>query len=120
LLLLYAEASNEAEGQANDLALESLNKVRRRANLSDITNKNQAAFREAVWTERYLELCYENRTWFDMIRTRKVRNDITRNFDDFVGHTTIYGKTFSATNLLFPIPQYELDANRSLKQNTGY
>jgi hypothetical protein len=120
LLLLYAETSNEAEGQANDLALECLNKIRRRANLNDFTNRDQAAFREEVWTQRYLELCYENRTWFDMIRTRKVRNDITRHYDDFVGHTTIYGKTFSVTNLLFPIPQTELDANRSLEQNPGY
>jgi hypothetical protein len=120
LLLLYAEASNETENGANNLALESVNSVRKRANLPPITDRDKDKFREAVWTERYLELCYENKTWFDMVRTRKVRNDISRQFEDLIGHTTIYGKTFSATHLLFPIPQYELDANRNLKQNPGY
>lgn len=55
-----------------------------------------------------------------MIRTRKVRNDVTKNWDDFVGHTTIYGKTFTENQLLFPIPQREIDNNTNLTQNRGF
>ncbi|MCD8193043.1 MAG: RagB/SusD family nutrient uptake outer membrane protein [Tannerellaceae bacterium] len=120
LLLMYAEAQNEADGSPNSLAQECLNQVRRRAELPDYTDTNPDSFRETVWSERYFELCYENKMWFDMVRTQKVRNDITGNFDDLIGHTTIYDKTFTQTNLLFPIPQYELDANRKLVQNPGY
>ena len=56
----------------------------------------------------------------DMQRTRKVRNDLTKNWDNFVGHTTVYGKTFQEKNLLFPIPKREIDNNRNLNQNTGF
>jgi hypothetical protein len=55
-----------------------------------------------------------------MIRTRKVRNDITKQFDDFVGHTNLYGKTFTQNQLLFPIPQRETDNNPNLVQNPGF
>ena len=39
--------------------------------------------------------------WFDMIRTRKVHNDVTGNWDDFVGHKTVYD-SFTEKQLLFP------------------
>jgi len=55
-----------------------------------------------------------------MVRTRKVRNDITKNFDDFVGHTTVWGKTFTEKQLLFAIPQREINNNTSLTQNPGF
>jgi len=65
-------------------------------------------------SDLYLELCYENKVWFDMLRTRKVLNDITKNFDDFIGHTTVWGKTFTEKQLLFPIPQREINNNTNL------
>ncbi len=120
LLLMYAEAQNEADGSPNTQAFACLKEIRDRAQLPEYTDTDQAKFRETVWAERYFELCYENKMWFDMVRTRKVRNDITKAFDDLIGHTTIYDKTFSATNLLFPLPQREMDANRNLVQNDGY
>jgi hypothetical protein len=58
--------------------------------------------------------------WFDMLPTRKVRNDLSREFEDFVGHTTVYGETFTEDQLLFPIPQREIDNNRNLVQNPGF
>jgi hypothetical protein len=73
-----------------------------------------------VWTQRYLELAYEGKTWFDMLRTRKVRNDITGSFDEFIGHTTVWGKTFTENQLLLPIPQREINNNPKLTQNKGF
>lgn len=118
--LMYAEASNRAEGAPNDLAIKCLNDIRSRAQLKAVTTKNVDDFEKAVWAERYFELCFENKMWYDMIRTRKVRNDKTKAWDNFVGHTTVYGKTFTEKNLLLPIPQREINNNRNLKQNTGY
>lgn len=120
VMLLYAEASNRAEGGPDALAIECVNKVRTRADLLPIGTMSQDAFEKEVWTQRDLELCYENKTWFDMLRTRKVRNVKTRNFDDFVGHTTTFGKTFTKNQLLFPIPQREIDNNTNLEQNPGF
>ena len=89
-------------------------------NFSAIGTLSEADFEKEVWTQRYLELCYENKMWFDMVRTRKVRNDITLSWDDFIGHTTVWGKTFTEKELLFAIPQREISNNTSLTQNPGF
>lgn len=120
VMLMYAEASNRAEGSPNQLAIQCVNAIRKRANVPPIGALGQDVFEKEVWTQRDLELCYENKTWFDMLRTRKVRNVITKNFDNFVGHTTTFGKTFTEKQLLFPIPQREIDNNTNLKQNPGF
>jgi hypothetical protein len=120
VLLLYAEASNKAENGPNAQALKAINDIRSRAKLPAVTATTAAAFEQAVWAERYFELCFEGKMFFDMLRTRKVRNDVTKQWDNFVGHKTVYGKTFSEKNLLFPIPKREIDNNRNLKQNLGF
>ncbi len=117
---MYAEASNRAEGGPNASAREYLNEIRNRAKLSPVTATSADEFEKAVWAERYFELCYEGKMWFDIVRTRKARNDLTKQWDDFVGHTTVYGKTFTANQLLFPIPQREKDNNNQLAQNPGF
>lgn len=120
VMLMYAEAANRAEGGPSALAYQALNAIRSRAELPPLQNLSQDAFEQAVWAERYYELAYESKIWFDMVRTRKVRNDLTKQFDNFVGHTNLYGKTFTANQLLFPIPQREIDNNRNLTQNPGF
>lgn len=120
VLLMYAEASNRAEGGPNSLAMQSLNAVRDRAELPPVTTTDMEEFEKAVWAERYYELNFENKMWFDMIRTRMVRNDITRAWEPFVGHTNLFGKTFAEKHLLLPIPQREIDNNRNLEQNPGF
>jgi hypothetical protein len=120
VMLMYAEASNRVEGAPNAVAVDAVNKIRQRAMLTPIATMSQDAFEKEVWTQRYLELAYEGKTWFDMLRTRKVRNDLTDNFDDFVGHITVWGKTFTANQLLFPIPLREINNNPMLTQNSGF
>ena len=120
VLLLYAEASNRAEGGPNAAAIDAVNQIRQRAQLAPIGPMAQDAFEKEVWTQRYLELACEGKTWFDMLRTLKVRNDITGNFDEFVGHTTVWGKTFTENQLLFPIPLREINNNPNLTQNKGF
>lgn len=120
ILLMYAEAQVEADGIANSQAMQALNLVRRRAELPDFTDPSANAFKQAVWDERYFELCFEGKTWFDMTRTRLVRNDLTGKYVNFEGYTTVYGKQYTKQFLLFPLPQRELNANTELKQNEGY
>jgi hypothetical protein len=119
-MLMYAEASNRAEGGPNSLATSVVNLIRVRADLDPIGTLSQDAFEKEVWTERYLELAFEGHVWFDMLRTRKVRNDITGNYDEFVGHTTVWAKTLTTNQLLFPIPQREINNNPNLTQNPGF
>lgn len=120
VLLMHAEAANRASNGPDALAQKALNDVRARALLAPVTTTNVDDFEKAVWAERYFELCFEDKIWFDMVRTRKVRNDLTKQWDNFVGHTTVYGKTFTEKNLLLPIPKREIDNNRNLVQNTGF
>ncbi|MDR1919142.1 MAG: RagB/SusD family nutrient uptake outer membrane protein [Tannerellaceae bacterium] len=120
ILLLYAEAQNEADGAPSAEAYACINQVRQRARLSDLSGLSSEAFRKAVWMERYHELAFENKIWFDMARTRKALNLTSGEFDNYVGHTFIYGPTLKERELLFPLPTSELNNNKKLVQNPGY
>lgn len=120
VMLMYAEASNRAEGGPNALAIQSVNDIRERAELAPISAMSVDAFEEEVWNQRYFELCYEGKMWFDMLRTRKVRNDITKEYDNFVGHRNVFNATFAEMQLRFPIPLREMDVNAELTQNPGF
>ncbi|MDB5262150.1 MAG: RagB/SusD protein [Adhaeribacter sp.] len=119
VLLTYAEAANEATGPSA-LAYEAINQIRRRAQRPELSGLSQQAFREAIWRERWHELSYENKTWFDMARLRKAFNVTTKTFEDYVGHKFSYGPVLKQRELLFPIPTAEVRNNKNLVQNTGY
>ena len=119
VLLTYAEAVNEAAGPT-PAAYDAVNKIRQRANLPALTGLTKEQFREAVWKERWYELSFENKTWYDMVRLRKAFNVSTRTFEDYVGHKFSYGPVLQARELLFPIPTAEIRNNSKLKQNPGY
>lgn len=123
VLLIYAEASNEATGPNQD-AVDALTRIRDRAELTTplLGAFTQASLREAVWKERWHELCYEQITWFDMVRLRKVLNSETGTFDDFVGHVNLSSdQTLQEKHLLFPLPEQEMINNPNLTpQNPGY
>jgi hypothetical protein len=74
------------------------------------------------WRERWKELCYEQITWFDMLRLRKVYNELTNGFDEFVGHINQSSKqALQARHLLMPYPLPETQNNPNLQpQNPGY
>ena len=120
VLLMYAEAQVSMDGAPNKVALDALNLIRNRAGIGSFTNTNKESFLHAVWDQRYFELCYENKMWFDMLRTRLIRDDKTGNFVPFVGYKTNWNKVYTETQLLFPIPLREIQANTNLTQNPGY
>lgn len=123
VLLMYAEAQNEVGGP-NMAAYEAFKRIRDRAKLSTpaLGTYNQASFREAVWRERWHELCYEGITWFDMVRLRKVYNEGTNGFDNFAGHINkSTNQPLQTKHLLFPLGIQEMNNNPNLKpQNPGY
>lgn len=123
VLLVYAEAQNEASGPTQD-AYDALKKIRDRAQLTTpaLASFDKDSFRKAVWRERWYELCFENVLWFDMIRTRKVFNTTTKDFDDFVGHVNLSSnRALEEKHLLFPLPRPEVQNNPNLTpQNPGY
>lgn len=118
VLLMYAECLNEAGYVANGDAFTYLNEVRDRAGLDDLTAAevpDQAAFRLAMEHERRVEFAFENLRWYDLVRTDRAI-------------TVINGKSaqinlvnpVTPQNLVFPIPQSQIDINKEkITQNEG-
>jgi len=52
-----------------------------------------------------------------MVGTRKIHNDVTGNWDDFVGPTTVFDAHFAEQQLLLPLPKQETDVNPHLLPN---
>lgn len=78
VLLFLAEALNE-QGKGAE-ALPYLNKVRDRAfgaGVATITTTSQTDLREIIFRERRVELAFENKRWFDLVRTGRVVEIIT-------------------------------------------
>jgi starch-binding outer membrane protein, SusD/RagB family len=104
--LIYAEASNEVDGPTA-FAYDQINKIRRRASLPDLQGLSREEFREAIWRERYHELAYENKSYFDIQRTRKAYNLGSDHFEDALSYVNEQGVKFNVDYLLWPIPQKE-------------
>ena len=132
VLLMAAEAIANAEGVTAE-AVDYLAQVRERAYWqqdpaairTELSSLSQDAFIEAVLAERVKELVFEFTLWFDITRTRKFPvpaedGSGNINFVDVVGATNNFGATFTESDLLFPIPELEMQRNPSLTQNPGY
>ncbi len=123
VLLMFAEAQNEVGGP-NQATYDAFKRIRDRAKLTTpaLTTYTKDSFREAVWKERWHELCYEQITWFDMVRLRKVFNETTKGFNNFVGHINQSSKqVLQEKHLLLPLGRQEMLNNPNLKpQNPGY
>ena len=113
VLLMYAEVLNE-QGKTAD-ALPYINQVRQRAKLPALAGLTQANLRLALEQERRVEFLYEGHRWFDLVRTGRAQAVLN-------AHYASQKLSFSLQDfeLLFPIPQAEIDLNPKLKQNTGY
>ncbi len=108
-LLILAETENETNGPAN--AYQYINQVRTRAGLTNVASgltKDQ--FRDVVFHERRVELCFEAKRWFDLVRTGRMESTMSAHL----------GKTVNAYQNIFPIPKLERDVNPLLVQNPGY
>ena len=118
ILLIYAEALNEAKGGPTADAYTAINLVRARARngktgiLPDLDGLDQVTFRSAVLSERRHEFVNEGQRWYDLVRTGNLVEFVKRAKGDNTNPT--------AFSYLFPIPQRELDNNKNLKQNDGY
>lgn len=137
VLLNYAEARNESLGDPDETVYQALNEVRKRAGITtDLAagslTKNE--MRELIRNERYIELCFEHKRYWDLRRWK-------------IAHTHLNGKVFTAVvttknangtftyeyhprdaqpmvftekMYMMPIPQSEITKNRKMEQNPGW
>ncbi|WP_199182125.1 RagB/SusD family nutrient uptake outer membrane protein [Siphonobacter sp. BAB-5405] len=139
VLLMYAEAMNEAYGPDNAngytlTARQALNRVRSRSGVGmpDVTVTSPADFRAAVRRERRVELAFENHRYWDLLRWKQaatVLNSpvkgiaVSKTGGSFIyTPITVENRVFDASKMyLYPIPQVEINkSNGVLNQNPGW
>ena len=120
--LIFAEATSQANNGPTIEAYEAANRIRRRAYGVDLDTPDPSVdlspgmsaqeFQDAILQERAYEFCMEGKRWFDLIRTGKALEVIQS-----------LGKPITERDLLWPIPQQEIDNNDALTeadQNPGW
>lgn len=148
VLLSYLEALNEsAPGDVTQSVLdETINDIRDRVNLPGYTKAelaSQEAVREAVRKERRVEMAFEGLRYFDVLRWGIAEQLLNHTFtgvklsDDPsapnyrgsgstaspVDEDMYYQfetRSWASHNRYFPIPQADMNVNKSLNQNDGY
>ena len=103
----------EAELTQNKIteALADINIIRNRAGLPNTSANTNASLKLVLEKEKRIELFSEwAHRWYDLKRTGRA-NDVL---------STLKGATWQPTDILWPIPQQEINLNPSLTQNPGY
>ena len=128
VLLMLAEAENEANQGPTTLAYTAINEVRTRAGIGTLAGLSYAAFQQELRDERARELCFEALRRYDLVRWGiyyHTIHDVLNTSATTDSRSTNYYKsatplTCAATeekHQFFPIPLKELGVNVLLKQN---
>jgi len=122
-LLLLADALNEQNKSLE--ALPYLNQVRSRAGLPAVTGIDPNSLRGIIAHERRVELAFENRRWFDLLRTGKAVEVMTAHGQYIkkaygsLGYLPQVSYAVTQDKLIYPIPNREVEIAK-IKQNPGY
>jgi len=141
LYLLYAEALNESAGPSVEV-FKYLDLIRERAglepvveswlNYSRFSNKPETkdGLRDIIQQERLIELAFEGKRFWDLLRWKKARNifnqpikgwdieqDLTANYYRV---RTLFNRKFTTRDYLWPISENNLNINNMLVQNPGW
>lgn len=135
VLLMYAEAQNEAVGPDASV-LDAVNKVRVRGELPTIeatygtVTKDQ--MRTIIRRERRVEFAFEDKRWWDVLRWKiaggpngvfntQASGMVIEQKNGVLTYTPtrIVSKTFLDKLYTFPVPQYVLDQNPVIRAQNG-
>jgi hypothetical protein len=100
MYLTRAEANFRNGTAVGDAPLNDVNRIRTRAGLPALTSLTL----DAITKERYLELAFEGHNLHEAKRLQK----------------PVGALAWNSPKLILPIPQREVDVNKSLVQNEGY
>ncbi|CAL1518517.1 RagB/SusD family nutrient uptake outer membrane protein [Chitinophaga sp. MM2321] len=123
ILLMYAEALNEADKAPGNEAYRCINLVRERAGLGDLSGLNYTTFKAAVYNEERLESPFEGHRWFDLLRTDRGMEVMNAKVSQGAGSSSVgISKPIQKFQLLYPIPAIVVSTSGAavIKQNDGY
>lgn len=128
VLLMLAEAENEANSSPTELAYECVNEIRNRAGIDELEGLSYSEFQQVIRDERARELCFESLRKYDLVRwgiyVESVHDKLGDAIKDsrwatgtqYQGAAT-YTSNTSEKHQFLPIPTKELDVNTKLAQN---
>lgn len=123
ILLMYAEAQNEAIANPDASVYSAINLVRQRAGLVPYqipAGKTQAQMRDLIRHEKRMEFAMEGFYYTD-VRRWKIAETVLKGPVLNSQNQVLLTRTFNpARDYWWPIPQPQLDLNPNLKQNPGY
>jgi len=132
ILLMKAEALSQKESPDFAAALDIVNSIRYRANVPLLSSlelgQNKQDVEATILEERALELAYEGKRWYDLLRF--ARRDNYAQKDDFIAlilenvspsqRLIMASKLKNSDSWFLPVYQDELDKNNNLEQNPYY
>lgn len=134
VLLSYAEAQNEVLGAPDASVYGAVELVRQRAGLNPYqlpAGLSKEQMREAIHSERRVELAFEESRYFDIRRWKTAETVMNQPLKGVVIGNTANGFTYNYVTVLaakfrapamylYPIPYNETLKNPNLKQNPGW
>ena len=129
ILLMLAEAENEANQGPTALAYACLKEIRDRAGISEVKGVSYTDFQQTVRDERARELCFEGLRKYDLVRWglyyKAVHDDLGVAVADkrwstasmYLGAAQFVNNTKEGQHEFLPIPYKELSVNTSMVQN---
>ncbi|MCC6683713.1 MAG: RagB/SusD family nutrient uptake outer membrane protein [Bacteroidia bacterium] len=124
VLLMYAEAANEARGPVQEV-YDAINRVRARAHVAGFPDGlSQEQMRREIRLERYRELMFESHLYFDVRRWKLANTSdpifgLNKDELDF-RFEKLLTRVFTDREYLLPIPAGEIDLNPLMTQNNGW
>jgi hypothetical protein len=138
----FAEAANEAYGPTTKVpgtslsALDAINIIRDRVGAVPVRAEfttSKEVFRNRIYNERTVELCFENHRWHD-IRRWRIAQDVLKDIKKavitrtganqysfrYVSVASGMQRVFAEKHYWYPIPQAQMDMLSVFKQNPGW
>lgn len=137
VLLNYAEAQNEYLDNPDASVYDAINAIRKRAGITTeipLNSLTKDAMRDLIRNERYVELSYERKRYWDLRRwktavsllngkrydgvviTKEGNGSFTYDYEP----TDLQPGVFTDKMYFMPIPQSEITKNKNLQQNEGW
>lgn len=120
VLLMYAEAQNEAVGPDASV-YSALNLIRKRAGMPDVTPAlSQQQLRREIRHERRIELAGEGLYYYDVLRWKTAEQVLNADVQNAGGQRVDTRRFNAARDYFWPIPSIAIQENPALKQNPGW